>query len=232
VLAAGLPLGTVLCSNPGDGSGVASIVPAVPSPTGVADVFTVQNDGTVAAIASDCTTAWTATVGVNTPVVPEFQGGLLVYGQNSISRLDGMTGQTDSTYTPSSGVLAGYNIVPHTDGTIFAVIADNNNPHQSISVVGIDPASGAAKFTVPLPEPMGQLVWDPDTLAGNGIIAGDGYFYLPYWYSLRNAPPQDGLQGFSLICCESTPPASPTLFKSLLCPRTPTEQRQILSRWI
>jgi hypothetical protein len=57
-----LPVGTVLWSNPGDGSGVTSIVPAVPSASGVADVFAFQNDGTVQAITSDGTTAWTADV--------------------------------------------------------------------------------------------------------------------------------------------------------------------------
>ncbi|HEX8817337.1 MAG TPA: hypothetical protein VF753_17720, partial [Terriglobales bacterium] len=41
-----LALGTVLWSNPGDGSGVYKIVPAVPSSSGVADVFAFQNDGT------------------------------------------------------------------------------------------------------------------------------------------------------------------------------------------
>jgi len=56
-----LPPGTVLWSNPGNGSGVARIVPAVPSPSGVADVFAFQDDGTVQAITADGTTAWTAT---------------------------------------------------------------------------------------------------------------------------------------------------------------------------
>ena len=40
-----LPNGTVLWSNPGDGSGVQQILPAVPSQAGVADVFALQNDG-------------------------------------------------------------------------------------------------------------------------------------------------------------------------------------------
>ncbi len=39
VFADALPLGTVIWSNPGNGSGVDSIVPAVPSSSGVADVF-------------------------------------------------------------------------------------------------------------------------------------------------------------------------------------------------
>jgi hypothetical protein len=53
VSAADLPLGTVTWSNPGNGSGVYKIVPAVPSPSGVADVFAFQKDGTVQAITSD-----------------------------------------------------------------------------------------------------------------------------------------------------------------------------------
>jgi hypothetical protein len=39
---------------------VRKIVPAVPSPSLVADVFTFLEDGTVQAITSDGTTAWTA----------------------------------------------------------------------------------------------------------------------------------------------------------------------------
>ena len=62
VSAVPLPLGTVIWSNPGDGSGVQSIVPAVPSTSGVADVFAFQADGTVQAITSDGITAWTANV--------------------------------------------------------------------------------------------------------------------------------------------------------------------------
>jgi len=53
-------------------------VPAVPASTGVADVFAFQNDGTVAAIASDGTTAWTADVSqAYYQVLPDFQGGLV-----------------------------------------------------------------------------------------------------------------------------------------------------------
>jgi hypothetical protein len=102
------PVGTVLWSNPGDGSGVTSIVPAVPSPSGVADVFAFQNDGTVQAITADGTTAWTADVSQAGPVLPDFQGGLVVMGWNSIVGLDGMTGQPKFTYTPQSGEL-GFN---------------------------------------------------------------------------------------------------------------------------
>ncbi len=62
VYAGALPLGTVIWSNPGGTSGVGSIVPAVPSPNGVADVFAFQNDGSVQAIMSDGITAWSADI--------------------------------------------------------------------------------------------------------------------------------------------------------------------------
>jgi hypothetical protein len=99
VFAVALPMGTVIWSNPGDGSGVTSIVPAVPSPTGVADVFALQNDSTIQAITSDGTTAWTLcrTSGrrrhapwTYQQVVPDFQGGLVFADSwsNSITKVD------------------------------------------------------------------------------------------------------------------------------------------------
>src|SRR5436190_14928512 len=42
-----LPLGTTIWSSPGDGSGVSSIMPAVPSETGLADVFAMNNSGNI-----------------------------------------------------------------------------------------------------------------------------------------------------------------------------------------
>ena len=62
--AVSLPIGTVLWSNPGDGSGVGQIIPGVPSPSGVADVFAIQNDGVVAAITADGTTAGVLALGL------------------------------------------------------------------------------------------------------------------------------------------------------------------------
>ena len=50
-----LPIGTVIWSNPGPSSAF-GITPAVPSPSGAADVFATADDGTVQAITSDGTT--------------------------------------------------------------------------------------------------------------------------------------------------------------------------------
>lgn len=72
------------------------------------------------------------------------------------------------------------NLLVHSDGTIFTVQASSDTyPWYAHSVVGIDSASGAQKFSVPMPQPAGPLVWDFDKFAGSGIIAGDGYFYVP-----------------------------------------------------
>ena len=135
-----LPLGTVIWSNPGDGSGVSSIVPAVPSSTGVADVFAANADGNVQAIRADGTTAWTQNVGTSSSLIPDFQGGSLVYNGSAISGLDGMTGQPSSwQYTSASGNALS-TPVPHTDGTIFTI--------DGSSVTAIDPTSGQPKFSI------------------------------------------------------------------------------------
>ena len=101
-----LPLGTVLWSVPGN---VTKIVPAVPSPSGVADVFAFQcenfdpsqspscwGDVTVQAITSDGTTAWTADLGDANPILPDFLGGLVYVDTDtgSISRVDGTTARS------------------------------------------------------------------------------------------------------------------------------------------
>ncbi len=173
VSADALPLGTVIWSNPGNGSGVSNIVPAVPSPSGVADVFAFQNDGTVQAITADGTTAWTADVSqaeytVNGQLaVPDFQGGLVScqpgsFPDYSIVKYDGMTGQAHTIYEDE--LWRSCSLAVHPDGTIFMARADG--------VHGIDPIAGQ-KFVVPY-QPQGG---GPN---GTVIVAGDGYFYVPY----------------------------------------------------
>ncbi len=117
---AALPTGTVIWSNPGDGSGVISIVPAVPSATGVADVFALNNDCNVQAIRSDGSVAWTANIGqppqysenftACNQFVPDFQGGFVVKSETTtppgwlepfeyhVQKFDGMTGQAYPAY--------------------------------------------------------------------------------------------------------------------------------------
>jgi hypothetical protein len=191
--------GTVVCSNPGDASGVISIMPAVPSPSGLADVFALQADGNVLAITNDCLTVWSASVGTSNNLIPDFQGGLVVTNGQSIYKLDGITGQAYPAYTSVSGSLL--TPVIHTDGTIFTVDGD--------SVVGINPQTGRAKFNVQMDtsytsttlldygrDGIGACYSSPflqgsggtpsvsysPPATGNLMIAGDGYLYVPYLF--------------------------------------------------
>lgn len=185
VSAGALLLGTVIWSNPGDGSGVTRIVPAVPSASGVADVFAFQRDGTVQAITSDGTTAWTADVSQAWNVLPDFQGGLVLEGSdNSIVKLDGITGQPYSAYTPDSASLG--SLAVHPDGTIFAIQANWTSDDDRLpdTVIGIDPITGMQKFSVTLDIPADS---DSDVPFEYGlIVAGDGYAYVPYAYRARD----------------------------------------------
>src|ERR1039458_936704 len=203
VSAGALALGTVIWSNPGDGSGVTNIVPAVPSTSGVADVFASQNDATVQAIASDGTTAWTADVSQavqywgpgGAGVVPDFQGGLVVLGQSSIWKLDGITGQAYPAYAPDEGWGLYYDqgdrpyspVVVHPDGTIFAIqqnyVSWGDPDGTPYSVIGINPITGTLKFSLPLPTDFNSM---PNYSL---IIAGDGYAYLSWELSYLDWTP-------------------------------------------
>jgi hypothetical protein len=118
-----LPIGTIIWSNPGDGSGVQKIVPAVPSTTGVADVFALQADCTVQAITSDGKVGWTTNIGMSANgygcknFISDFQGGIVAtdygtevyqYGQGyrnsgaSVQRFDGLTGVASPQFSISS----------------------------------------------------------------------------------------------------------------------------------
>jgi hypothetical protein len=179
VFAAELPLGTVIWSNPGTaGAQVERLVPAVPSPTGVADVFAFQSNYTVQAITSEGATAWTAGLNWSEEAVPDFQGGLVIqdWMEQSIVTLDGVTGQRRGVYQPATGSTLGEMAV-HMDGTIFAVQHNySESGHAPDTVVGIDPITGALKFSVPVAT--SEMI----TLGSSMIIAGDGSAYLMYAY--------------------------------------------------
>jgi hypothetical protein len=191
VWADALPLGTVIWSNPGNGSGVYTIVPAVPSPDGVADVFAFQYDGTVQAITSEGATAWTADVGLAWGGLADFQGGLLVAewdGEtSSLVRINGATGQRTVLYSMVYDEMNGYPYIGavgvHTDGTIF-LVRYTDEWHGAAAVVGIDPDTGAQKFTSPVWQASGDITGAGGIGAGGIIVAGDGYAYVPYAYQV------------------------------------------------
>ena len=194
-----LSQGTIQWSDPGDGSGVVSIIPAVPSSTGVADVFALQSDGNVQAIASDGTVAWTASVGTDSTLLPDFQGGLVAVenqssSQPQIQRFDGLTGQP---YPPYQASPLPSKVLVHTDGTIFTAVT---NSDSSVSIAGINPTTGTPRFGVSLESSTSSFSSDcPDSFGtgsggthsgsptvGQGIIAGDGFAYFPYGFTVSS----------------------------------------------
>ena len=205
-----LPTGTVLWSNPGNGSGVWDLSVAVPSYSGVADVFAVQNDGSVQAIASDGTVGWTTTPPGDNFFLADFQGGLVAadWAGQAITRLDGLTGQAAPTFAATTDAAKAWGLgdpAIHPDGTIFTVdfsctSASCGNTDDATTgswVVGINPATGTAKFRVPLAlsawtSQVSDAVFCQDSTPGFSVstypgwpsqtmrIAGDGYAYLSY----------------------------------------------------
>ncbi|MGC1107468.1 MAG: SBBP repeat-containing protein [Candidatus Acidiferrales bacterium] len=128
--------GTVQWTNPSDGSGIYSIVPAVPSASDV-DLFAFESSGNIAAIKNDGTLAWTANS--VSSAIPDFQGGLVVTSGTSVYDINGATGQPNPAYTSTNDNYIGP-VAVGVDGTIFAVDGD--------ALVGINPASGASKFRI------------------------------------------------------------------------------------
>jgi len=214
-----LPLGTTIWSHPGDGSGVSAIMPAVPSDTGIADVFVVNNSGNIQAIASDGSVAWTKNVPVNDYpyFVPDFQGGLVVLdtGYQTLYRLDGLTGQASATFGTYDDL--GFPAV-HTDGTIF--ITDrtydpNTGSSTGSSLAGIDPSTLQPKFKalaanssssvtingqvcqIGQPQKPGYLS-GPAGIVDDPIIAGDGNAYVPYFAFHSDTQIQDAIQPYPL----------------------------------
>jgi hypothetical protein len=207
-----LPLGTIKWSVPGDGSGVTQILPAVPAPNGEADVFAVQASGNIQAVTSDGRILWTTNVNPKNHIMADFQGGLLSEDLHSIRAIDALTGQPHPAYTfthPCWSIDANQNVTQvdcsslgdqalldlydypamavHPDGTIFTI--DGNQ------IVGIDPTTGSAKFSVPLQQNSfshyntcitcqgGSLQYDSLPFIWNFIvIGGDGYAYVAYSY--------------------------------------------------
>jgi hypothetical protein len=106
------------------------------------------------------------------------------FAENSIVKVDGMTGLRTTLYTGAENTYVSL-LGIHPDGTIFAGL-DLGIFSDSPAVVGVDSITGAAKFNVPVSIPPFP---ENDGVCGNAsIVGGDGYFYLAYgWmHNLQN----------------------------------------------
>jgi hypothetical protein len=81
-------------------------------------------------------------------------------------KFDGITGQASTLYAGDVNSIA-----VHPDGTIFAILGGSTP-----SVIGIDSATGAQKFSLPIQFAADFFEWGEIP----PIIAGDGYAYMPY----------------------------------------------------
>ncbi len=125
-----LPNGTVLWSNPGDGSGVQQILPAVPSQAGVADVFALQNDGKIQAMKSDGTVAWTSDVSAY--VVGGFFNGVL---------------HTTADWGTDDADVAGAGVRPNFQGGITFRATNCNDDALRCALVTLDGGTGQVVST-------------------------------------------------------------------------------------
>ncbi len=194
-----LALGTTIWSNPGDGSGV-------------------NNSGNIQAIQADGRVAWTASVPVNdTPMyLPDFQGGMAILDRNqeSIYKLDGMTGQRYPAYAPQNHDIGAPAL--HTDGTVIASDASFDPAMGNITsawVTGIDPTIGQPKFQSPTPVSTSDLSVNGQVcqlkypnrgqtstfaIPSDPIIAGDGFAYSTYVTSHGQTQVDDAVQPYPL----------------------------------
>ena len=128
VFAAGsLPAGTPLWTLPvGGGSGNISLVPAVPSDSG-ADVFALDDSGTLTAISSDGFPVWKVTGvqgGSSAKVIPDFSGNALLIRPYQYTDADGFQHETHdiATVDPASNQFTriyAFNDRPTNDGQSF-----------------------------------------------------------------------------------------------------------------
>jgi IPT/TIG domain/Kelch motif len=201
-----LPAGAPIWSVPvGNGSGNISVVPAVPSDSG-ADVFALDNSGTLTAFSSDGTPVWKTSGipgGSSSKVIPDFSGNAVLkvpysftdsqgnaHITHAIKGIDPSTRQLVHLYTFSdhpanvSGFIDDGNaqaIIPHPAGPLFV---------QDVAAVHVlDRVAGAPIADIQLE----NSSWNTGNSQGTQapvtrdmIVAGDGNAYLPYIYYTEN----------------------------------------------
>src|SRR5262249_30683094 len=128
-------------------------------------LFAVNQDGSVQAITSDGTIAWTTTPPApewgTHRFIPDFQGGLVVYSGDgaSIFQLNGATGAVAPAFTTAYQEARNIRLgapATHSDGTVFTIdyachdSCRNQDAVDGAWVVGIDPSDGTGKFRAPL----------------------------------------------------------------------------------
>jgi len=220
-----LPPGTPIWSLPvGSGSGNISLAAAVPSDRG-ADVFALDDSGTLTAVSSDGNPVWTITGvpgGSAASIIPDFSGTTLLstplssfdgqhfHSTHIVKKADPSTGLTDlytfseqqTTSGDFSDASATHAVIPHPSGPIF--IQDNDN------IAILDPSTGlpitnltlqSSSLTIQTPE--GTTNFTSHPTFGRMIVAGDSNAYLPYAYTVETDTQNADNTGTSQIVTHS-----------------------------
>jgi len=201
-----LPAGTPIWTLPVGGSGNVNVIPAFPSDSG-ADVFALDDSGTLTAVSSDGNPVWSirnVPGGSSAAIIPDFAGTALLSTSHSyfdgqhfhsthvVKQADPITGLTDlyvfaeqpAGQGDFSDASATHAVIPHPSGPVF--IQDND------SVTVLDPSTRLpitvltlqrSTLTLQTPEGTGNSTSPPKF--GKMIIAGDSKAYLPYVYTVE-----------------------------------------------
>ena len=207
-----LSSGTAIWSLPLGSSSELDLVPAVPSSSG-ADVFALDNTGTLSAISSDGNLVWNSTVGVIegysngnssfsfpvTSIIPDFSGNAVVkntytyvvgntfHSTHIVQKLDSTTQVRTTLYTFSDQVTNCCNSLFNDNASVQVIIPDTTGALfvQDNATVNLFKLSTGSQIG-------SSLTMDSSTEnggvvgpphVGHMIVAGDGNAYVPYVYN-------------------------------------------------
>jgi hypothetical protein len=204
-LPSGTPIWTLPLPGAGGTSGSVSLIPAVPSDSGV-DMFALT-PGALSAITSDGNVAWTIGVPAAATVISDFSGNALLQVPNSpptsaqqavsynLQRIDPITQQTTTLYTSTNLVTSAtpgngettvngfFTVIPHPSGVLFVqdnttiYVIDPTTGNQLANVTADESTSVNTEFGSPP-----QTSTFPTSAFGKMIVAGDGNAYMYYNY--------------------------------------------------
>ena len=186
ISSAPLAIGTAQWSLPADGLNVQQIVPAIPVPGGVADLFSIEygsNDAPpylVRAVSIDGSPVWSSQVPtLLSNQMADASGGLVVLtGNSQIIKFDATTGQQDWEYSGNSEQSPSLMAV-HPNGAVFVNEITNlgqTAPEAVASanqILALDDATGQTRFAVSVPQSYIMYSYNGQPYSGGGPQASE-----------------------------------------------------------
>ncbi len=209
-----LPPGTPLWSAPpGPGAtGFSSLVPAVPSDSGV-DVLALDDAGFISAFSADGEPLWRQFVSGVEKIIPDFAGNTLVnrveviispvdgtwHQHHKISKVDPNTGNLTDFYTFAEKLVGNCTVFPAGGGSYQSQCFDDHDSFKRVipgtsgilfvqentTVTAVDMSANQSLGSTSLDQGttnQSGTVQNVDAAYGQMIVAGDGNAYVPYVY--------------------------------------------------